>query len=907
MNHSLLSAARAAACLSMIAFFGTGALRAQEAAKPEEKKAADPAGPAVLEKFEVTGSRVKRLDYETPQPVITYTAQNIEEKGYTTLGEFVQSLPYNSATANSEFTTASFITGAATVNPRGLGSNRVLTLINGRRSVPYALTNSASGTAQTVFNFNSVPVSAIDRIEFLKDGASALYGSDAITGVYNIILKKNYSGSSIDFTVSNTIKHDSLSKRISLFTGLSKNGWEITAGANYQSRHSNFLNDFGVTTTDFRYLGVKGANQNSTIFHPSYLNITAAQAVATGLGTTAGIYLIPDAKGTANPTRASFVNVGTAGAGIPNSNRFDFANVTQIYPSSENLGGYAGISRVLTPNVTAFSQFLYSRGNTHYELQPYGFTSSIAGFTIPANNPYNPTGVALTNTAAQTIWTFRGDYLPKREVAAKTATALAGLRGTVHRIWNWETAVSYGQNETTRDSDLIKAADLQAALNGTTRATAYNPFGPSDNPDLEKNLYTRSRGLDGKIDSLSYDLSVNGSFYQLPFKGAGEVGLAAGYEYRRDHLRSNPEPNNYVGFTATTPFEGRRKINSAYVELSAPLQSWLEVQVAARHEQYSDFGNTTKPKYGAKIRLPSNRFVNVILRGSYSESFKAPDIGQLYQPQSVASTSASYLDPLRPQDAARQLRILLGGNPGLKPEEGKVQYSGAVFEVPAIKGLSFNVDFFDIQIRNVINILSATYLLSAEGRRNFPNAVVRDNSLSNPGPITSLLGISNNLGLQLYRGLDWGVKYTLRNTRFGNFTFSGEATEIIKRGSDSGQGAGFFDNSGLYFDVEWRYNYGISWRYKNFGAAVTADIIGKFFNDRQSTATFAGWGENVYPVINPSVSYRGFRRTTITVGASNVFNNRPPPNGFLTLGFDDRAYSAGALGVSVYLRVRKEF
>ena len=139
-------------------------------------RAAEPAAeaPAKLEAFEVTGSRVKRIDYETPVPVITFTAERMDEKGYATLGEFVQSLPYNSATANSEFTTASFITGAATVNPRGLGSNRVLTLVNGRRAVPYALTNSASGTPQTVFNFNSVPASAIDRIEFLKDGASAL-------------------------------------------------------------------------------------------------------------------------------------------------------------------------------------------------------------------------------------------------------------------------------------------------------------------------------------------------------------------------------------------------------------------------------------------------------------------------------------------------------------------------------------------------------------------------------------------------------------------------------------------------------------------------------------------------------------------------------------------------------------
>lgn len=881
-----------------------GALDAQEPKKNEDNK--DSSELKKLEAFEVTGSRVKRIDYETPAPVVTFTAANIDDKGYNTLGEFVQSLPYNNSTANSEFTTASFVTGAATINPRGLGSNRVLTLINGRRSVPYALTNSASGTAQSVFNFNSVPTSAIDRVEFLKDGASAIYGSDAITGVFNIILKKNYSGSAVDFTVSNTLKHDSLSKRVSVFTGLSKQGWEITAGANYQSRHSNFLSDFGVATTDFRYLGVKGANLNSTIFTPTYLNFTAAQASASGLGTAAGFYVVPGGQPITNPAKSSFTYVGTSSAGIPDTNRYDFAKGTQLYPESESYGGYASINRVITPQVTAFAQFIYSRSHTHYVFTPYGYTSTIVGLTIPANNPYNPTGIPLTNTATQTVFGFRS-AIPRREVSTTTGTALVGLRGTARRIWNWETGLSYGENRSTRDTDLIKSADLQAAFNGTTRTTAYNPFGPSDNPNLLPGLFTRSKGLDGKIDAVSYDASVNGNFYQLPFAESGELGLATGYEFRRDHLRSNPEPSNYLGFTATTPFEGTRHINAVFLELSVPLKKWLELQIAGRHEEYSDFGNTTKPKYSAKVRLPANRLVNVIVRGSYSESFKAPDLGQLYQPQSFATTSASYLDPLRPLDSARQLRTLLGGNPSLKPEEGKVQYAGLVCEVPSVKGLSFSVDYFDIKIRNVINILSAGYLLSSEGIRQFPNAIVRDNSLQNPGPISFFYGISNNLGLQLYRGVDFGLRYSLRNTRVGSFTFNADATQILKRGSDSGQGAGFGNATGYYFAPVWRYNYSVGWRYKNFSAAVTADIIGKYFNDRQSTATFAGWGENVYPIVNPSVTYRGFKRTTVTVGANNVLDNRPPPNGFLTLGFDDRAYSAGALGISVYLRVRREF
>lgn len=902
MNYPRIPTPLAALRCGLICSFVAGMLAAQDVKKTEESQ--DPAALKKLEAFEVTGSRVKRLDYETASPVVTYSAQAIEDKGYATLGEFVQSLPYNNSTAVSEFTTGSFITGAATINPRGLGSNRLLTLVNGRRGVPYALANSSSGTPQTVFNFNSVPQGAIDRLEFLKDGASALYGSDAISGVMNIILKKTYEGSSVDFSVGSSLRHDTLRKTLNIFTGVSKNGWEFTAGLTVQTRNASFIKDYGVTTTNYTYLGQKGQNMTSTIFLPSYLSLTAAQATASGLGTAAGFYIIPNGAPTANPTKSSFTYIGTSSAGIPNSNRYDFANVTQLMPSSESGGTNVSISRVLNPSVTLFADGMYSRGLTHYELQPYGFTTTLAGLTLPATNPYNPTGLNLAVTASTAPFTYRSSVLPRREVKTTTISGVAGLRGIVLNKWNWEAAVSYGQNESTRDSDLIDSTTFQNALNGTTRQTAWNPFGPSDNPNLDRSLYTSSRGNDGKIQSLGYDANINGTLLQLPWRGGGSLGLATGVEHRDDKLRSIPEGSNFLGYSGVPSYKGSRNSNSFYVEATAPVQKWLEFQVAGRHERYSDFGNTTKPKYGAKLRLPSNRVVNVILRGSYSESFKAPDLGQLYAPQSNAVTTASLLDPLRPQDAARQLPTRVGGNPNLKPEEGKVQYGGAVFEVPSVKGLSFSVDYFDTQITNVISSLSATYLLSAEGLRLFPAAVERDNSVANPGPIVRIASISNNLGLQLFRGLDYGVRYTIRNTRTGNYTFTADVQQVIKKGSDAGTGAGFFDNTGLAFDIRWRYNYSIGWSYKNWSARTAVDVVGKFFNDNWTTA---GWGENVFTLVNPSVSYRGFKRTTITLGATNVFDTRPPPNGFRNLGFDDRIYGAGALGIAGSLRVRREF
>lgn len=883
--------------------FGAGLCAQTPAPPPPIAEPGPPAATVTLEAFEVTGSHLKRVDLESPSPVTVYSAAAIEDKAYGTVGEFMQSLPFNTGLANSEFTLASFITGAATINPRGLGSNRVLTLINGRRGVPYALTNSASGTPQTVFNYNSIPSAAIERIEFLKDGASAIYGSDAITGVSNLILKRKFTGSSVDVFVSNTLGHDSLLRRVNVFTGLAKNGWEITAGVNFQSRHANYLSDFGLTTTDFRYLGPKGQNLNSTIFHPSYLILTAAQALATGMGPGAGVYIIPGgAPGTANPTRTSFSYIGSSTLLLPDANRYDFARVQQVYPASEHYGGFANLSRRFSEKLSVFSQVLFSRSDTHAVLVPYGFSTTLAGLTLPAANPYNPTGLPLTVTANSAPFSFRSAP-PRREVTATMASALAGVKGAFLEHWSWESAVSFGTSQATRETDLVRDSDLQAALSGTTRETAYNPFGPSDNPRLVPGLFTRSKGNDGRLTALGGDASVSGSFRPLPFTGAGRIGLAAGYEYRRETLRSDPETSNFLGYTASAlPFRGHRHTSSFYLELSLPLQKWLEVQLAGRHEAYSDFGRTTKPKVSTLLRLPASRVLNVLVRGSYSESFKAPDLGQLHQGQSRASTLV--FDPLRPQDGVASRVVISGGNPNLRPEAGRVQFLGFVLESPALKGLSVTADYLDVRIDHVINTLSIAYLLSPAGLRQFPNAITRDNSRETPGPITSFLGIADNLGFQLYRGWDFGLRYEQRSARFGSFRFSAELTHIVKRGTDSGQGGGFTDETGRYFAPAWRNSLALGWTRKALGAAITADIIGPYFNNG---FTAAGWGENVYPILTPSFTYRGLKRTTLTVGSNNVLDHRPPPNGHVLVGFDDRVYGAGALGRTVFVRLRREF
>ena len=859
-----------------------------------------------LEKFEVTGSRIKRLDVETPQPVVTFTSASIEDSGYRTIGEFVQSLPFNSGSANSIFQGASFTRGAVTANPRGLGSNRFLTLVNGRRAVTYALTNSFN---QSIFDFNSIPLTAVDSIEFLKDGASAIYGSDAITGVMNIKLKKNYTGVRTEAFVGNTLGHDSLVKSTSLLAGAQTGKTSILVTANYQGGNSSFARDYDRSkATDYSSAAPKGINQNSSFNYPANVNLTAAQATAAGFTGGSGLYAIVGGRPTATPQRSQFARF----AALPNENRYDFAQTFQLNPDFDYISLYSRLNHDFSDRLTAFVEVSLSNN-----LTKFGFTPSVIQSTqnagtgptgllnVPANNPYNPLGIDLTN------FLYRTSFGPARQFDTESSGAnyLVGLKGILNADWSWELGTAYGYGvvaTTTRNQ--IRAVDLQNALNGTTRATALNPFGPSDNAELVNRLFTISNAS-AKVLAYGTDLTVGGNISQFSLPG-GEIGVAAGGEVRKEKLDTRPDTAAYVGSGGGLPLTGSRTVRSAYVEISLPVLKSVELQVAGRHESYSDFGKTNKPKFGGKIRLPENPFLDVVLRGSYSKSFKAPDLGRLYASQTVGFSATVLQDPLRSQDPATQLRLISGGNPLLKPEDGRVQYLGVVIELPKsvknpwLKGLSFSADYFNYRIDDVINSPSVNFLLSATGRAQFPSAIVRDNSTENPGPIRNIFTVPVNLAQQTYIGYDFEVVYKTPVTRLGTFGTTIRATYIDTIASDSGLGGGQVKFQGLYGSPRLNMTGEFNWRHKDWGAAVYVNRSGQYFNDGY---TAAGWGENAVTSVSPSVNYRGLWNTTITLGASNVMDQEPPRNGYQTLNFDPNLYGNLATGRFIYVRISKEF
>jgi iron complex outermembrane receptor protein len=890
-------------CLLGASSFGWLGLATGSRAADDPKNAADSAV-VQLEAFEVTGSRVKRLDADGPQPVAMFTADEIETRGFDLLGDFVQSLPFNSAGSASVLQMEKAYRGLSSINPRGLGSGRFLVLIDGHRAAPYALNDGG----RSYFDFNSIPLEAIDRIEYEKDGASAIYGSDAITGVMNIKLKRDYRGIATSLSLGNTLGHDTFTRSANVVVGVGDpRKTSLLVDVSWFKQNANFIRDYNRSqTTDYSYLGpVKGSNQDSSANYPANVTLSATQAAAAGLVTGAGYYVIQGGQPTANPTTAMFTRYASSSL-APNENRYDFARDYQLYPERENRSAFARLRHDFSDRLTVFAQFVYSDNVTDYTWTPAVANSSSvvtsAGTTlkIPAANPYNPFNTDITS------FNYRTNFGAPRlfDETSKTANLQTGLQGKLGGDWTWESGVDYGRNTLHVVSrNQIKADDLQAALNGTTRNTALNPFGPSDNQTLVNNLFVASNN-DARTTVLSGDFSATGSLFAMPelFRqpSAGTAKLAVGSEWREERIESRPDTTAYVGTGGGQPFAGAHTVWSAFLELDVPvLRQALDFQLAVRHERFSDFGDATNPKFG----FLAQPFHWLKLRGSYSQSFKAPDLGFLNSTRTISYTPAAYSDPLRPQDGARQLKIITGGNPALQPEKGKVWYGGAVFDLAKItRGLSFSADWFNFKIdRAIVTNNTPAYLFAY-----FPERIIRDNSQGAPGPISYLEATPNNVAAYYYRGFDFELDYRLRQTRWGDFTFGVQTTRIDYYGYDAGVGAGPVNNAGRWNQPRWTGNAQADWKNRRFGAGVSAVYKGPYFNDNTAYSTI-GWGENPIAKINAYVSYRGYRDIEIKLGVDNVFDTQPPSNGKETTGFDESTYAAWSLGRFVYVSLKKEF
>jgi iron complex outermembrane receptor protein len=728
-----------------------------------------------LEQVVVTGYVVPRVGIG-PAPVVTLDQDFIQKQGDQTVADVVLRLPQNvggfTPMANPG---ASFSPGASAANLRGLGINSTLVLIDGLRQVPYPFPQNGT---QSFVDLNSIPLAAVDRIEVLKDGASARYGSDAIAGVVNIILKDEYDGADINTYFGTSQRGDAAIYRTSLVGGIAKKLSE-TAGFSILAVFDYFEQD-PIQSVDRSYSFILDHQKFGSFFDFSSTNAPA------GNFTDAAGNLYAVIPGTKGPqiSASDFSIVPAPNSGNP-QNLYNETPFQELLPREQRYGGYVKLDYQPFQWLKFYGQFY---GN-HLEETNQAAPTTVGttdGITIPASNPNNPFGVPLTPNGWRVL-----EYGPtKGSVTVDTYRFVSGV-SLINLPKNWFVDANFLYSESDGDSTVANAVSksgLNAALAGTLPGfpgVFYNPFtDTSTGVRVNQPLVNATRiTLDNnsRTDLTMWAVRAGGEIFDLC---GGPITIGFGGEYQSDSFVQVMDRNstnfNVVGFGGGNG-GGKDYVWSGYGELTIPVLGGkfavpgarsLQVILAERFDSYSTSGNAWKPKISVLFQ-PCD---DLTFRASYSEGFRAPFVTELFAGELIGFQFLK--DPVTQTQNTFQLRTF--GNPKLKPENSYGYYAGAVWTPGSTdpdhswwgwaNGFTAYVDWSEITKRNEITQLNAQFLLANEAQ--FPGAVVR----LPDGAIDHINDPFLNLASVRVDSIDFGGSYVTKEFGWGKLNAELDAT-----------------------------------------------------------------------------------------------------------------------------------
>lgn len=820
-----------------------------------------------VEKIEVTGSNIKRVDAETASPITIITREEIERSGKPSIAEVLRDIPQNGGQSFNETFTNSFAPGASGVALRGLSQKATLVLVNGRRMASYGF---AQNLFDTFVDLNSIPASAVERIEILRDGASAVYGSDAIAGVVNIILRKDYQGLETGGTAGTSTEGGLNEYRANLGFGIGSLGrdrYNVLVALDHYRREELFLSERDFTKDqDFRN------REAGTLTRATVSAYQALNGVPNALGRT------PFANCPASDiVDSSLLNPLLTGR----SCAVNIAPLTSVFPETKRTGLLARGTLEISPTLTGFAEAAYSTakstntsfpsqiGATNIVYNPANRGVRIVLGNLPANNASNPFGRPVNF-----IYSFFDVGISKTVVDSDSMRFLAGLRGTAG-TWDWEAGAGAAKTKTESvDTNRINAQVIEQAIANNT----YNFLNPSAGTvtarDLRLDIFRQS---DSELKFA--DIKASSELMQMAY---GPLGFATGLDFRRESIEDTPDANVAAGrvlgrgFTGTT---GSRNATAAFAELSIPLYKDLEAQLAVRRDKYSDFGSASSPKVALKWS-PSKTF---LLRGSISSGFRAPTLPEAAQTNAVSFTTVT--DPL----FGRNFNIgqLSQSNPALKPEKSKNQSGGFVWEPE--KDFSMGVDFYKLRLNNVVARDSAGFIIAQAiaGDPTFVNKVIRDPATNF---IIYIIRQQRNLGFLETSGADIDLRKVLRTDESGKFTLASSFNYVRTYRSAITPGSvpfDFVDSNGFGAIPRYKGNASVTWEKSNWVSSLTYRYI-------YSYDQFLIAGQNrvgAYYDFDGFVGYNGFKNLRITLSARNLLNREPAWDASGgSLGFDFSQY-----------------
>ncbi|WP_067064748.1 TonB-dependent receptor [Roseateles chitosanitabidus] len=834
-------------------------------------------GSQTLERVEITGSSIKRLEGETALPVQTIKREDIAKTGATTAAELMRNISGNAAGLTDGASISDNNGGQRGFNGanlRGIGVSSTLVLLNGRRLANFASPGDSAGV-----DLNNIPAGAIERVEILKDGASAIYGTDAIGGVINFITRKDYRGVDLNASLSGTQEGGAGKRTASVAAGygdLGQQGFNVFGVLDVQK-----LDALRSTQRDFlkeRPLSELLPYYMSSRPYPANLRLSgnaatrAAQLAAiNAAGYTIGGKPFTDRTvnlfaPSCNPP-ASVFTPGTQTCG------YDYMADTEIYPDASKTSFLGRGVLKLGDRSQAFVEILRSQARTTYVLSPN--PTNFSGVSVAALNQNLPRPINYSGTVEVRM---RATELGNRsnEVTSDAERYVAGVTGSFANDWDYTVAASYARNKS--QDKYVNGYFLFDQLDAGVKSGLINPFGPSSAAGKAlidairvNDVARRSSGITQGLDA-----KLTGSLMEL---AGGPLGVALGAELRRESQRFTPSAllvsNNIGGDrdssldpgvpdTSLKATSNGRNIASAYTELNAPLSKELELQAALRFDRYQGVGSTTNPKLGVRYQ-PSRQ---LLLRASAGTGFRAPSFSELYRPTSYGSSPAFIYDKVL--DSFDQWATRKEANPNLKPERSQ-QFSAGLVVEPA-RDISLSLDYWLIKKRDVISDLYEKTIL--ENPERYAPYIER-NEFDEP----TIVLRKENQGRLKTSGLDLEANLRSGAGAWGRFALNLSGTYILEYKRQFGPLEPYVSNVGRFLNDQviqrWRHRASVDWEFGDINLTLGNTFYAGYRDDSYLPDT-APRRVKAYSLWDVSGAWKVNKMLRVRAGIQNLADTAPP-------------------------------
>jgi iron complex outermembrane receptor protein len=866
-----------------------------------------------MEKVEITGSAIKRIDAETALPVTVITREEIARSGVANMEQLVHNM---ASTATAGAVRGSDLAGQASygtssVSLRGLGDSRTLVLVNGRRLAVFASDGGA-------VNINAIPLAAIERVEILRDGASAVYGSDAVAGVINFILKQDYSGLELGGESGRPSQSGGgKTNRANILFGhgdLVQDKYNFMLGLDVEKTTTLYAidRDFSKSGNQYPYFQ-NGATPSGRIegnYDPSLTLAGNKAPSTTRIPISNSGYGNPYADlGKCADIRMFAVNAPTAT--YKNCN-YDSAPDVGLFPEVKRTNVFGTFKVALTPEHTLYGEAMFAKNVVTEAYQPAPARSAffatddlfaqnnkpVALLIYPGSTAYetivkpyvtaHPELATLVSSGLPVAVTWRAFAagLRTEEDTLKQSRFLTGLKGSLGS-WDYDVAAMYNQSKTEgRLTDgYFSQYDVAQIINSPT--SGWNPWGLNGQQDagltsLIKGANYVGPTLTGKSTQASIDATGSTTLTQL---AGGPMQLAVGSSFRRETYKIDVPPilgsGDIAGLGGATPNEDEvRKAAALYTELNMPLRKDLEVNASGRWDKYSVVGTTTNGKLSTRYTPVKE----LLLRGAIGTGFRAPTLPELYKPMTVG-TSEQFVDPLHPEDGQIQANAKNGGNPNLKPEKSKQLSLG--FVVSPTKNYSFGVDYFLIKIDDYIIQPAALALVNA-ARAGKPLYGDGDVEFTNNDPTSTVDTVDqrlHNAASALLRGFDvtgnWNdtfsfgkVSVDLTGTYMQTFdlkTLAGTQHSVGSIVQDDGSP---LDVASTGVVARWKHNLSATWSTASWATTLAQN----YYSGYRDANDLLG-NEHRVPgtsTYDAQVAFTGIKNLKVALGAKNLFDKDPP-------------------------------